>query len=594
MDVITQLQALPLLARFGREALTPLADAALARCLAAGEWLYRAGDPGDSFHLLTHGRLQVLAGGRVLGLISPGEPVGEMSVLSGEARKADVRALRDARVLTLPAQALTGFLLAHPDALLAMTQLVIARARKSATLAQQARRGCTTLALVAATPDIALQDLGEQLVGQLPAWPATRLVGARHVDSVLGSGMSATAESGSDADQALADWLATLERHHRHLLYVADHDQEAWRTRCLRQADRILVVASATSAPVDNALMASLRDERRIAPVELVLLRAEGDETPHTLAWTRCCAARAHYFLRPGSRQDLAALARQISGRGIGVVMGGGGARGFAHIGLVRALEQLGIAVDVTGGTSMGAFVSALLACEFDSVEMAHIARETFVSRNYLNDYTLPRVSLIRGERFHGRLQDIFGSRRIESLQRSYYCISTNLSTGQPMVHDQGELATWVGTSMSVPGVAPPIAWQGDLLCDGGVVNNLPTDVMRSLERGVIMASNVSSEGDIRIPGAGNDMPDQQALLRPRGGTRIPGLSEILMRSATLTSETITREQAIARADIYLRMPVTDIGMFDWQRLDELIERGYEHALATLADHPLLSGERTG
>ncbi|MFX5839433.1 patatin-like phospholipase family protein, partial [Acinetobacter baumannii] len=127
-------------------------------------------------------------------------------------------------------------------------------------------------------------------------------------------------------------------------------------------------------------------------------------------------------------------------------VLGGGGARGFAHIGLIRALEQLQIPVDVVGGTSMGAFISALLACGFDSVEMEHIAHETFVARNYLNDYTMPKVSLIRGERFHARLQAIFGARRIEELRRTYYCISTNLTTGLPMVHDRGNLASWVGT----------------------------------------------------------------------------------------------------------------------------------------------------
>lgn len=104
----------------------------------------------------------------------------------------------------------------------------------------------------------------------------------------------------------------------------------------------------------------------------------------------------------------------------------------------------------------MGAFIAALVACGFDSVEMTHIAYETFVARNYLNDYTMPRVSLIRGQRFHSRLHAIFGQRRIEELRQTYYCISTNLTTGQAVIHDQGELATWVGTSMSVPGVAPP------------------------------------------------------------------------------------------------------------------------------------------
>ena len=135
------------------------------------------------------------------------------------------------------------------------------------------------------------------------------------------------------------------------------------------------------------------------------------------------------------------------------------------------------------------------MASGFDSVEMTHIARETFVRNNYLNDYALPRVSLIRGRKFAARLLEIFGERQIEDLRRTYFCVSANLTTGATVVHDRGPLAVWVGTSMAVPGVAPPIAYEGDLLCDGGVVDNLPTDVMQSLERGSIVASNVSTEG---------------------------------------------------------------------------------------------------
>jgi NTE family protein len=273
---------------------------------------------------------------------------------------------------------------------------------------------------------------------------------------------------------------------------ASESDRDIWAQRCLRQADRVLMLAEACSDPAPIAALARLPEGRLLAPVELVLLRPDGDPAPQTRAWCEAVGARAHYFVHPWSEADLAALARQVTGRGVGLVLGGGGARGFAHIGLVRALAQLRIPVDITGGTSMGAFVSAMLACGFDHVEMTQVARETFVANNFLNDYTLPRVSLIRGRRFFERLKSVFGERRIEELRRSYYCISTNLTTGATVVHDHGWLAAWVGTSMAVPGVAPPVAWEGDLLCDGGVVDNLPTDVMQALERGTIIASSVS------------------------------------------------------------------------------------------------------
>ncbi len=586
MDLIDILHSLPLFAALPRERLEPLARQARLQRLGSGELLYQAGDTATEFHLLVHGRLQVMANGQALGQVSRGEPIGEMSVISGENRKADVRALRDSVVLALPAITLTNFLTEHPESHWQMTRLIIERARKSAVQVQRAKRGCQNIALIAASPGLPVLRLAEQWVRHLPAWPSTRLVTAAQIDTLFGDGTgdgaAQTATDHSADDLAISSWFAELEGQHAHLVFAAQQVDEPWLLRCLRQADRILVLASANDEPQMNAALLALQGQQRLAPVELVLLRPEGDSSPHTSAWCKATRARAHYYVRAGSADDLAALARQTTGRGIGLVLGGGGARGFAHIGLMRAMEQLQIHVDVVGGTSMGAFVAAMVACDFDSVEMTYIARETFVNHNYLNDYTLPRVSLIRGQRFHARLQAVFGARRIEELRRTFYCISTNLSTGHPVVHDYGGLATWVGTSMSVPGVAPPIAWEGDLLCDGGVVNNLPTDVMRGLERGLILASNVSSEDDIRAPGAGRGEPDQQALLNWKGKDRIPKLSEILMRSATLTSETITRDAAIARADIYLRMPVTDIGMFAWDQLDTLIERGYDYAMEEL------------
>ncbi|MEC8568043.1 MAG: patatin-like phospholipase family protein, partial [Pseudomonadota bacterium] len=425
------------------------------------------------------------------------------------------------------------------------------------------------------------------LTEHLQRWPHVRLVTAAHVDALFGEGFSQTPLDYSADDLKLRQWLASLEEKHCYVLYAAHNNEDEWTKRCLHQADRILILAEANQTPAHTKLVDVLNQHNWQSPIELVLLRSEGDPSPHTLIWKKLYHARAHYFIHPWAQADICAVARQISSQGLGLVLGGGGARGFAHIGLIRALEQLHIPIDIVGGTSMGAFVAALVACGFDSVEMTHIAYETFVARNYLNDYTMPRVSLIRGQRFHERLHAIFGQRKIEELKQTFYCISTNLTTGQAMIHDQGELATWVGTSMSVPGVAPPVAWHENLLCDGGVINNLPTDVMQNLERGTVIASNVSLHDDIRVPGIGLDKPDQSALLNWNKIIKdkllhAPRLAEILMRTATLASDTMIQTAAIERANLHIRMPIEGIGMFDWHKLDELVERGYEHALETL------------
>jgi NTE family protein len=436
--------------------------------------------------------------------------------------------------------------------------------------------------VIPASPYLPVNALAEALVRRLAGWPDARLITAAHVDATLGPGASQASLSDVEGSTRIAAWMNELEGRHRYLVYAADSDRDTWALRCLHNADRVLVLTEASVRPRPVRVLQELRSLGLIAPVELVFLRPQGDSAPHTLAWMNVTGARARYFVHPWDEADLASLARQVAGHGVGVVLGGGGARGFAHIGLVRALEHLRVPVDVAGGTSMGAFISALLARGLDSVEMTQVARETFVRNNFLNDYSLPRVSLIRGRKFAARLAEIFGDQQIEELRRTFFCVSTNLTTGAPLVHDSGPLAIWVGTSMAVPGVAPPIAYEGELLCDGGVLDNLPTGVMQQLERGPIIACNVSTEGFLRAPGSGLGRPDPEALLRHGSAQSPPRLAEILVRSAMLSSVTSV-DRAAESADIYVRMPSQDFGLFDWKRLDRLVDLGYEHAIEQLS-----------
>jgi predicted acylesterase/phospholipase RssA len=413
------------------------------------------------------------------------------------------------------------------------------------------------------------------LAKALATFEPARVIDAKSADEELGPG-TATAPRPEGLDTRLLSWLSACESDNRYMIYLTGDGDDAWTRRCLRQADRILVVADASHEPTTNLPLDLLRQSSSRAPVELVLIRERSAPAGDVLGWRARTQARAHYFLRPRHEGDMASLARQISGRGIGLVLGGGGARGFAHIGLIGALEDLGIPIDLTGGTSMGAFIAALRAAGYDSRDMLRLARETFVDNNYLNDYLLPRVSLIRGRKFLARLKTLFGERRIEELRTPYFCVSTNLTRARAVVHNEGPLYLWLATSMSVPGFAPPMTWQGDLLADGAVINALPTDVMQGLARGPIIASDVSSEGGPKLDGI--EGPDPEALLKRGSGV---SLVDLLFRTATLTSESGSAIRA-ERADVYLRMPVEGIALFDWKKLDEVVERGYKFALARL------------
>ena len=581
MDLRSVLAESTLFSSLSPQALDALNEIASPLELKSGELLFAQGDVAEYLYVVATGRLRAMIGDTIAGFIGRLEPIGEIGLVSGEPRGATVHAIRDSLLIQLKRDQLLEFVLAHPTALVAVTRVLISRLRQNQR--QQtlnSARSVRTIAIIPAAPEVQAAPLAQALEQRLSKLGKCRLLDAAVVDTELGYGTAHTPFAASDGNTRLMEWLNQLERDHRYIIYRAGADPDPWALRCMRQADRALVLATANSLPLATPMVDTLRRSGIMATVELVLWRPADMEGGDVLSWMAQTGARSHHFVRPGDERDLDRLARHVTGRALGLVLGGGGARGFAHLGLIRALEELRIPVDIAGGSSMGAFISALLACGHSSQEMLHVARETFVTHNYLNDYMIPRIALIRGRKFLRRLREVFGEQKIEHLRLPWFCVSTNLTRGKAVVHDQGPLEMWLAASMAVPGIAPPVVYKGELLADGAVVDSLPTDVMQGLERGPIIASDVSTEGDIRAPGI--EGPDPEGLLNWTGPGEPPSLRDILFRTATLTSESGVQRRA-ASADLYLRMPVLGIGMFEWKRLSDIVERGYQFAMEKLA-----------
>ncbi len=564
----------PLFGDLGGVALDTLATCAECVTVRGGESLFTIGDEPKALYLVAAGRLYAeLPNGQIAGNIGRLEPIGEIGVLSGEPRGATVIARRDSLLYRFGRESFHAFILDHPAALLAISKVLIARLRQNAREAKlQTLRQTRSFAIVAGDATASTAALAVSLCREFASLGKVARIDAAGVDAALGAGASSTASNASAADALLLEWLSRLEASHDYLVFDTT-GSAAWHQRALHQADRVLVLGRAHEAP-DMARVAALEAQKLRAPVDVMLLHTQGADA--CLAWRRAYRAQGHYFLRPDQHRDMASIARQLTGHGLGVVLGGGGARGFAHIGLLRALDEMALPVDLIGGTSMGGFIAALHAMGMDWRGISEVLRETFVRRNLLSDYMFPRVALIEGKKLRRRLLEIFGDTQAESLLKPFFCVTTNLTKGAPMVHTEGPLAAWVATSMCIPGVAPPVAYRGDLLADGAVVNSLPTDVMQALGRGPIIASDVSTEGSIAAPGV--EGPDFDAVFRSHNGAKRVSLIDILFRVSTLTSESGVKARA-AYADLYLRMPVAGIQTFEWKLLDQIAEKGYRHAL---------------
>jgi NTE family protein len=506
----------------------------------AGEIVVAQGDAADRIFVVSTGRLRVFVddsdnGRRVVRELGAGAVLGELALLTGASRSATVEAVRDSELLELDDDAFDELL--RND-----TEFAIAVAR-SLAVQLQASGGLT---LPTSRPAvISVRALGPALD---PAPWAAALAGA------LARFGSVTTLTESDALEEPVGVLDRAERRHAHVLLLDGGTNDDWRAFCARQADRrVLLTAPGADDPSGVLTGADLVVVEPLSSDALVALHD-------------ALAPRAHHVAARGDAGAVDRLARRLVRRSLGLVLSGGGARGYAHIGAIEALEEAGFEVDRVGGCSMGAFIGGMYALGRTPDEMREHCRDELVRRSPFNDYTLPRVSLIRSRKAARMLERIFGDTLVEALGISFFSVSADLLASRTIVHRRGSLVEAVGASMSIPGLVPPLARPGRLLVDGGVLNNLPVDVLAADDEGPVVAVDV-----VRRVGA-EDGSDEPAL---------PSITETLSRATVLGGAERT-ERNRTLADVLVTPDVQDVALREFSALDRAAAAGREAMRATL------------
>lgn len=550
-----------------------------------GEVLVRHGEPSDALYILMRGRLVATraeaTGAAVrLGEIGRGEIIGEMSLLTGGMRTATVTGLRDSQLIRIPNEVFLGFMQHYPSV---MRQFIRVLTQRLGQRARERRERLSTIALVPAgrRPDV--NDFARALAQAFEPDVAPRLLDATAVRARFPSDLDTVAEA------EIAEWLNDLELEHKLLLYVCDRDNDRWSELFLRQADRVLLVGDAGDEPTPNAVESRLLGRAGVETLrgcELVLLHAADAGLPRdSEPWLHQRKLRCHHHLRACVAADLRRLARHLLGRSVGLALGGGGAKAFAEIGVLRALEEGGVPVDVIGGTSMGAVIGALAARGHDA-QSVHAALREALRLKPFSGVTPPLVSLLSGKRLARTMRYLFGDERIEDLWRRYFCVSCNLTRGTVEAHDSGALAKWVLASNAIPGIIPPVLKGGELFVDGGLLNNLPADVVAERNPGPVLAVNVSGVAELRAGVDDNaDLSGWGLMLdglRQRSARDdVPRLGRILMRSMLLASANHSQSMR-EHAALYLTPPVTHVDPNDWHALDRIVDAGYRYASEAL------------
>jgi NTE family protein len=540
--------------------------------LTGGETLFAEDDPSDTLYLLRAGRLGVFRREandqppQFVGVIRPGEPAGEMAMLAGSPHTADVVALRDSEILALPRDAFFEAARTEPDLMVELSRLMIQRARDR-------RSGG-----------------GEPSVfGFISARPRPiRAFVERVAAAIEASGFTCQVIDHSALSSA-TEWFSRVEDAHDFVLYVAEADEPAWAALCARQVDRVFVVGQCLLAPPNRPLPhAGVLDAQR--RTDLILLRDPRMARPaNTSVWIDAVQPGRWFQAVEGDQADADRIARVITGMGVGVVMSGGGARAYSHIGALRALRDAGVPVDFVGGSSMGAVIAAGPAMGWSLEELEERIRRSFVDSDPLSDITFPMLAMTRAKKVDGLLQAAYGDIDMADLARPFFAVSTNLTSGRIEVHRRGLMRRAMRASIAIPGLLPPIVIDGQVLVDGAVLSNLPAEVMRQMNSGPVIGIDMSQARGVD-PALIEHPPSIWRLLATGAWRRGPPIVSIMMRSATLTTD-LEIERSRAIVDILVQPTPDGVDIRDWKAFAPAVDAGYR---AMTVELEKLDGPVTG
>jgi predicted acylesterase/phospholipase RssA/CRP-like cAMP-binding protein len=517
-----------------------------------GAMLARQGEIAAAFYLLLDGSVEVIverAGepDEFIDVLGRGDCIGDLALLLGQERTATVRALRECRAVELSEHDFVWLLRASPDFTVQLARTIGARLQRTT-----------------------------HRVRRVP--PIERIVAIAAATNVDIEGFRRGFEAGlravviQSASRACCEIVATDS--------AAKFDISA--TRRLQDADAILLVGDAADPPELERLrmLLELLGEFRPQPrFCLVLLHRSAPPYRGAMRWLKDKRIRSWSHVQLERAADFERLARRLTGRAVALVLSGGGARGFAHIGVLRAFDDAGIPIDGIAGSSMGAIVAAQHAMGLSNDAIIELMRQAYLRRRGLPDVAIPYVALRSGAATDRKLRQMFGESCIEDLPIPFFCVASNLITAEAVVHERGSLWRGVRGSCSVPGLLPPVRSRGGFLVDGGLLDNLPVAAMRQRCEGRVAASDVSVTTDLQMWMSARRRTRRLPLGPP---ARMPGIGAILMRSAQLASVRDSRISGMP-ADLYLHPPVDDFGMGDFDRLEELVEIGRAHAREQLA-----------
>jgi NTE family protein len=561
--------------------------------LEGGEWLFHQGEVADSFYILLRGRLQVWLESRnkqrleepeLIGRVTPGESVGELALLSRSTRSAGIRAVRDSTLIRISRTSFQQLTLQHPPLLMKLAERAASLAQKSPQAGAGSTHNLSTISILPLDDSAEQQEFCRQLASNFSRHGTVRWLDR---DSLVESGSPVTELPTSGLmPESLVNWVQHLEDTTRLLLFQCEPAATQWTRFCLRQSDLVVLVATASQEPACRQWerQLGLHESDGTARRMLVLLQpGAADEISHTSRWFQGRQLDFHLHARDGNQRDIERISRVLLGEATGLVLGAGASRGFAHLGVIKALEAAGKPIDFIGGSSIGAIMATPTAMGLTADQGIRLMRKAFLRGKPFSDFTLPLVSLLSGGRMQRLLRE-HADVQIEDLPIPFFCISSNLDDGSINVHQSGSMARALQATASMPGILPPTVVNGRLAVDGAVLNGLPVDVMWQQAVGEVIAVSLAAHGTMEVDYT--DTPSAWAVLRNRWlpftrPYRVPAMMTVVLKATELATMNIVRLQG-ERASLLIQPDVRRFALTEVRAFDDILQSGYAAAEETL------------
>jgi predicted acylesterase/phospholipase RssA/CRP-like cAMP-binding protein len=590
-------------------AVDALARAAERVFVPAGQRLLEAGPPPEAAFIVEHGRLRTIdehasqrAGREITLELGRGAVTALNLLVARLPTLGHVVAMRDSTVLRLPREAILRAMTAFPELITAQARAFYETAIETHVRSWEPLRPRVFTVFPADDGSAVDQFLTLFPRALSRALGAGTCIDSRRMAATLGRALTSR-EDFEGARRAISDWSSEQETHGTFLLLICDREATPWTHWCLDQTDRIIVSASASSTGALERLR-SLVGTRTAgdtpARADLVLVHEPTVDVPQgTTRWLELPHLRRVHHVRRDRIADHERVARHVAERAVAVVLGGGGARALAEIGVLQALDEAGVPIDAIGGTSMGAVIAAAYARGWDAPQLLALFEKYMPDLKAIRDADLPLVSLLSGRKVDRALHLVFEELDLADLWLPCFSVAANINDSAMVVHERGLVWRSVRASCSLPGIFPPVDIDGRLHVDGGIVNNVPIDVMERARPGsTIIAVDVGAAGIGDVEGS-KQLPTGWAQLRERISTRAAPkaprvtITQILTATTTFGSkELLQRLVATGHADLFLEPPVQHIKLLGFDARASLHAIGYDHArkaIAAWADRPRLA-----